>query len=185
MMSKTTFLLGRLARLISNNAQISELKPAQWEVLRYFAEANRFSRTPSAVTLYMGTTKGTISQTLQVLEQKKLVRKTAARNDKRSVTVDVTAAGRRLLKKDPLSELAQSVDSLSAEGRNALDTGVDELVRNLLQTRGGRPFGLCQTCTNFKKNHPEGQPHYCALLLEPLSESDSDMRCIEQQNANG
>ncbi|HIP78057.1 MAG TPA: MarR family transcriptional regulator, partial [Kiloniellaceae bacterium] len=56
-------LLERLARVLQNEAHSEGLKPTQWEALRYLSRANRFSRTPSGVTAYLGMTKGTVSQT--------------------------------------------------------------------------------------------------------------------------
>ncbi len=40
-------LIDRLERLVRASEQAGDLNPAQWEVLRYLARANRFSRTPA------------------------------------------------------------------------------------------------------------------------------------------
>ena len=48
-----------LARLVHGGASDQCLTPAQWTALRYFARANRFSRTPSAFSEFHATTRGT------------------------------------------------------------------------------------------------------------------------------
>ena len=44
------------------------LQPVQMEALHYLSCCNRYSNTPVAVSDYLGLTKGTVSQTLGVLE---------------------------------------------------------------------------------------------------------------------
>ena len=63
-------LLNRLSR-IAHALQFSNgLNPAQWEALRYIGRANRYSASPTALADYVGSTKGTVSQTLIALEAK-------------------------------------------------------------------------------------------------------------------
>jgi DNA-binding MarR family transcriptional regulator len=69
---EAAYLIDRLDRLTRSGGSIAELNPAQWEALRYLSRANRFSRTPAALAGYVGSTRGTISQTLIALEQKGL-----------------------------------------------------------------------------------------------------------------
>nr|MBA3613554.1 MarR family transcriptional regulator [Nitrospirales bacterium] len=42
------------------------LQPVQMEALTYLTQCNRYSNTPQAVAEYLGLTKGTVSQSLQV-----------------------------------------------------------------------------------------------------------------------
>ena len=48
-------LIERIGRLLSTDAHAGGLLPVQWEALRY--RANRFSRTPAALTAYLGLTR--------------------------------------------------------------------------------------------------------------------------------
>ena len=82
----TVELIERLARIVSGAGHSNAMKPAQWDALRYVSRANRFSRTPGALTAYLGVTKGTVSQTLMSLERAGLVSKTIDAADRRSVT---------------------------------------------------------------------------------------------------
>lgn len=67
---KAADLIERIARLMQAEEQKGPLNPAQWEALRYLAKANRFSRTPAALAEYLGSTRGTVSQTLIALEKR-------------------------------------------------------------------------------------------------------------------
>ena len=60
-------LILHLGRIASGDGLVGGLTPVQWTGLRYFARANRFSRTPSAFAAFHGTTRGTASQTVKGL----------------------------------------------------------------------------------------------------------------------
>ena len=180
----TPVLLERLSRILQNEAHASGLRPTQWEALRYLARANRFSRSPSAVTAYLGVTKGTVSQTLNALERKGLVRKRAAPGDRRNLMVEVTRAGRELLARDPVEAVSTAAARLSAVERRALSAALESLLAEALRRRGGRPFGLCRSCRFFQRRAKDGAPHRCALLEVPLSGEDSEQICIEQEPAD-
>ena len=176
-------LLERLGRLLHNDAHREGLKPTQWEALRYLSRANRFSRSPSAVTAYLGVTKGTVSQTLAALERKGLIAKAVVANDRRNVRIKLTRKGTALLNRDPLADLENAMKALGPQRAARLGNGLQDLLQIALQRRDGRPFGACRTCRYFQRNAKEGKPHRCALLHEPLSEADGDMICVEQQPA--
>lgn len=176
-------LVERLSRLIHNDAHEGGLKPTQWEALRFLARANRVSRSPGALTGFLGVTKGTVSQTLQALERKGLIEKTTADGDRRGVKLDLTDAGRALLADDPLGDLDASLAAMPPEARDALNVALGSLLKDMLARRGGRAFGVCRTCRHFRRDHGQGAPHFCALLDAPLSPEDSEQICVEQETA--
>lgn len=176
-------LLERIGRVLQNDGHSQGLKPTQWEALRYFARANRFSRSPSALTAYLGMTKGTVSQTVSALERKGLVEKAAGDADRRQVRIEVTAKGQKLLNCDPLEALASSLSRLPASQRQELKDDLRDFLRATLRQRDGRPFGVCKTCRYFQKNAQNGAPHLCGLLAEPLTDEDSGMICFEHEAA--
>ena len=71
------------------------VRPVQLEVLRFLTQCNRYSDTPQAVTEFLGLTKGTVSQTIKVLEQKGLLGKQDDVTDKRLVHLKPTLKGRK------------------------------------------------------------------------------------------
>ena len=87
-------LILRLARLELAGAWQDDLNPAQRAALAYLARANRFSRAPSQVADYLGTTRGTVSQTLKALDSKGHIAAEAAPGDRRSIRYRVTDRGR-------------------------------------------------------------------------------------------
>jgi DNA-binding MarR family transcriptional regulator len=178
----TLSLLERLSRIINNDAAVSSLKPAQWEALRYLGKANRFSRTPSALTAYMGVTKGSVSQTINALERKELIEKATVIGDKRSVTIVLSPSGEEMLEEDPLQIFSKAIEQLPHHEAAKLNDLLESLLKTALIQRSSAPFGVCVTCRHFKKNAPEGNPHQCSLLQEPLSVSDSEMICREHTN---
>src|SRR3546814_1620435 len=78
-------LLDRLGRYLRSREHAGDLNPVQWEALRYLAQANRYSVNPSALTEFLGSTKGTVSQTLIVLESKGLISRDADPGDRRQL----------------------------------------------------------------------------------------------------
>lgn len=181
MRNETVELIERLARIVTNEAHAHGLKPAQWETLRYLARANRFSRTPSALTAYLGSTKGTVSQTVISLERADLVAKTANPGDGRSVRLDLTRAGVALLQRDEIDRMRKAIEALPGKTRAELDAGLRLLLKARLAASGGRPFGVCRTCRHFAADVRGPGEHYCRLLEEPLTESDAERICFEQE----
>ncbi len=178
-------LIDRLERLVRASEQAGDLNPAQWEVLRYLARANRFSRTPAALAEYLAATRGTISRSLASLEVKGYVVRNDNPRDGRSVEFVLSVAGQQALARDPLhvlaADLAKAAGADIARLRDVLVRALEEaLVRNKR-----RPFGLCQSCRHFRPNvRPmTATPHHCALLDQPLSEDDSRAICAEQEPA--
>lgn len=164
------------------DSHAGELYPAQWEALRYLARANRFSRNPAALADYLGATRGTVSQTVIALEAKGLVEKRTDPRDRRSVVLALTEAGAAALRHDAAIALAADIDA--AGGAEALAAGLDAVVRAALARRAGRAFGVCRACRHFRADVRGGEaPHHCALLDEPLSDTDSAAMCAEHDAA--
>ena len=178
-------IIDRLSRLARSGRQRDELIPAQREALSYLARANRFSRTPGALAQYLGTTKGTVSQTLIALERRGFLVKIANPNDARSVQLDLTEAGQAVLFEAPVETVARAMQSLSGPRRSEIDEAFTNLLTAMVAETGGRPFGICKSCRYFEAEgqHPKGGPHRCRLLDVGLSAADAELICAEQQAA--
>ena len=176
-------LLERIGRLIKTEEQVGDLYPAQWSALRYLRRANRFSRTPMALAQFLGTTRGTISQTLIALERKGLILRQPSERDRRSVEIALTAEGQDLLNDDPIDRLASDIDTaLDRKPKQAREV-LERILAQLIAVNDGRPFGQCKTCHYFKKSSgsTSEEPHHCALLDVNLSDADSEKICVEQE----
>jgi DNA-binding MarR family transcriptional regulator len=178
-------LIDRVDRLTRSGANIEGLNPAQWEALRYLARANRFSRTPAALADYLGSTRGTVSQTLIALEQKGFVGRTQSARDKRSIDLELTSQGESVLEGDPLLVLARDLAASAGRDIGSLVEILRAVLQRAVARNNGKAFGACHTCRHFQRDAgaSSSTPHRCGLLDEPLSDADSRAICVEQELA--
>jgi DNA-binding MarR family transcriptional regulator len=175
-------LIERISRLMRSGDHAGGLNPAQWEALRYLARANRFSRSPAALADYLGSTRGTVSQTLMALEAKGLIEKEPDPQDGRAVRLSLTADGAGHLEQDASLALAAAIGP--SGDADMLTAQLEALLKQALDARGGRAFGVCRTCQHFRADvRAGGPPHLCALLGADLTEADALQICIEQEPA--
>ena len=63
------------------------------EIMQYLSVSNRYSDTTQAISEYLGQTKGSISQSLGLLEDQGFVKRTQDKIDKRIFHLSLTAKG--------------------------------------------------------------------------------------------
>src|SRR5690606_35035834 len=142
-------LIDRIERLARSGVPLHGLNPAQWEALRYLARANRFSRSPAGLAAYLGSTRGTVSQTLIALEEKGFVSRRASDRDRRSLALDLTDRGIAALGDDPLLATARDLTEATGGDASAIVAVLRQALRGAVGRNGGRPFGVCRTCRHF------------------------------------
>lgn len=167
--------LERLGRLLRQAGHAGGLVPAQWEVLRYLARANRLSRSPGVVARYLGTTKGTVSQSLLTLQKKGLVTRRTSAVDERQVLLDLTEAGRAKLTSDPLQALASDLDNLGGKTRRRLARGISELLGQEITRQKAARFGTCTGCAE-RRDGKDGITS-CAIDKAPLADAEQVLLC--------
>jgi len=165
-----------LARL-AHGAGDSGLTPAQWTALRYFARANRFSRTPSAFSEFHATTRGTASQTVKSLIAMGYLERRAHESDGRSALIEVTEAGRARLAADPLADLAGCIALLPEDQRRALAGALAGLAAAMARVRTAPQFGPCQGCSHCDTTQPG--PAYCRCTQTLLDQGEMDALCAD------
>lgn len=175
-------LIDRLERLARSGEPASGINAAQWEALRYFARANRFSRTPAALASYLASTRGTISRTLAALESKGYLKRASSPRDGRSIDFLLTDKGRKALERDPLLQLARDIEQAMGPEAARVRQELALVLRAAIARNKGRAFGVCGSCRYFLADaHAASEtPYRCTLLDEPLSEADSRQICVEQ-----
>ncbi len=179
--SRVAELVNRLGRAVHCIQFAHGLNPAQWETLRYVARANRYSRTPTALAAYLGTTKGTVSQTVKALEAKGYLRRGPQPADRRACRLDVTDAGLQLLGQDPIRHIESALGSSGLEIESAL-VQLDRMLRGMRSACGSRSFGVCECCDHFRDAAAVAETaglHRCGLTGEPLSNSDKTRICVD------
>ena len=169
-------LVDRLSRIAHTLQFADGLNPAQWAALRYIARANRYSLTPGALAEFLGTTKGTASQTLIALESKKLIRRTRTAKDRRSVTVELTEEGQATLARDPVRHFVTASATFSASDQRAIAEGMDMLLGSLQQNHGRTMFGYCDRCAHLAPVQDSG--YACGMTGDVLANGELTQLCV-------
>ena len=180
----TQQLLERLAGLLRAEARgllfQHGLQPVQFEALHYLSICNRYSDTPMGVTDYLGQTKGSVSQTLKVLEKKGLIEKTPDKTDKRVAHMSPTDAGHSLVAAILPSPLLERVgEQLSIKDAGDIEESLRHLLHSMQRANDLKTFGQCATCRH--NIQPASGGHLCGLTNEVLSHTDIELICREHE----
>ena len=170
--------LERLARLMRQSGHGEGLNPAQWEALRYLSRANRLSNSPGSLARYLGSTKGTISQTLASLVSKGLVVKQMRGEDNRFVDLLLTEKGRAVLEQDGLRALGLDIGTLRPKIRKRFDRGLEELLSAEVQRQGEPSFGTCPSCRYFREATSNNAAS-CMKISAELPPAEIGLICVE------
>lgn len=163
-----------LARLAQSGGD-ARLTAAQWTALRYFARANRLSRTPSAFSAFHATTRGTASQTVKSLVALGLLEGHRSAEDGRSTRFDLTDAGRRMLRDDPLHALTAVLDRLAPGDRAHLLGALQTITAQVAAEQSAPVFGTCADCSHCDA---AADPAFCRCAEAMLLASEMDALCI-------
>lgn len=154
------------------------LQAVHARILLYLAHANRYSNTPLVVAEYLGLTKGTVSQSLILLEHKGLLARRKDARDGRVVRLELTAAGLSLARAVETGYVARWAEAAKGLPAGLLDALTD-MLRRLQWAEGRRSFGPCRTCRHFL---PEAEGRWrCGLTGEALTAEDGERICREHE----
>lgn len=174
-------LVFHLGRIASGEGLVEGLTAAQWAVLRYFAQANRFSRTPSAFATFHATTRGTASQTIKSLEVQGYLTRVRSEDDRRSVRFVLTEKAWGILANDPFESLVRAANSLPSGAQGHFTSALQRMLGQVAQERGKPAFGTCTSCQHLESDacSQEAQtPYACGFTSEPLLLEELDGVCI-------
>lgn len=177
---RVTGLVERLGRLARARSFTDGLNPAQWETLRYLGRCNSFSNTPGAVARFLGTTKGTVSQTVTALERKGMIEKRRCPRQPRSVKLNLTERGQHMLTRDPLADFEAAAVALGREV-HALAERLDAFVDELRVLDGGASFGTCASCRFLGRD--AASAGHCRNFNVALTEDDRLGICVAHEPA--
>lgn len=173
-------LLERLSSLtrawFREHPSLSELQPTQFSALMYLARCNRYSDTPLAVAEYLGLTKGTVSQSLKILENKGFICKVQDDRDKRSVHLELTKSARLLVESVMPPAFLVSAEMGMGKRARELERLLIELLQEIQRAEDVSSFGLCGSCRHHEVSD-EGE--FCDLTGQPLAEQEFDLICVE------
>lgn len=176
--------LQNLVRQLHRQAGIEHgLQPIHVDALIYLSQCNRYSDQPKVVTEYLGLTKGTVSQTLKLLESKGFIEKKPDKRDKRVTHLALTDSGRSLVQQwQPAPTLQAAIDRLETAQREQLSGLLTTLLRGVQQEMGQKGFGVCQNC---RFHQVDGKQRLCGLTGDELSSSDAEKLCREYEDDLG
>mgnify|MGYP002083888529 CR=1 FL=1 len=144
------------------------------------------AHTGSELSQRLGVTLPTISDSVRVLVEKKLVTKSPDPRHPRASLLTPTRRGTQLgdrARSWPEFMVASVTDLTVAEQR-AFFSGVVKMIRSL-QDQGLIPVsGMCVTCVHFRPNvRPGAAPHHCALVDAPLANDQLRLDCPDHELA--
>ena len=179
--TKAAEMMAHLGRLAHGEGFVCGLTAAQWTAMRYFARANRFSRTVSAFANYHATTRGTASQTVKSLVSQGYLTRTRLESDGRSARFDLTEAGRVLNGNDPFEDLVCAIAELPEGLQSKLLAALGRVMGRMARERQKRPFGTCPLCGHLDEcvyRKDEVIEYFCRLENEPIEPSELEEICI-------
>lgn len=121
-------LIEHLSRQIQGASYAHDLKPAQWSALRYYARARKTARTIRAFAAVHASSHSAASQIVTGLKRKRLLTSYKSEHDAREQVVELTPAGTKLLRHDPLKPVSAALKGLSETERRALQKALDRLL---------------------------------------------------------
>ncbi|HEB78361.1 MAG TPA: MarR family transcriptional regulator [Methylothermaceae bacterium] len=171
--------LERISNLLRAEARQAQhgarLQPVQLEILHYLSICNRHSNIPAAVTEYLGLTKGTVSQTISVLEAKGYLEKVPDANDRRVIHLILTEKGREIVEASlPPAVLQDGLAYMSPEERELLAKKLEDLLQAIQKAHRFKEFGSCNSC-QYLRNTDTG--NVCGLTGLPLEPRELSQIC--------
>lgn len=153
------------------------LQPVHVQTLEYLDQCNRFSNTPRALTKYLGLTKGTLSQSLQVLVRKGYIKKNADTEDGRVVRLNLLENGKQLLNDlQPIDAFEQAEKTVCKSSFVSFNEALMTTLTELQKAHNLNGFGSCNSCTLFEiqDNH-----YFCNSRQESMTQTDAGKICRE------
>ncbi len=181
-MTKAAEMIARLGWL--SHGQGCGLTPAQWTALRYFAQANQFSRTLSAFADYHATTRGTASQTMKSLVTQGLLTRTPSKSDRRSARFDLSERGRVVHAQDPFEDLVRAIAELPPDLQVELHAALERVTSRMARERRKPPFGDCRSCLHLEEyaaREDNGTDYFCRMVGKPIVESGLEEICVHYE----
>jgi len=121
-------LIEHLSRRVQGAAYTHDLKPAQWSALRYYAKADRTARTIRAFAAVHASSHSAASQIVTGLKRKRLLVSYTSKQDAREQVVEVTAAGAKLLRHDPLKPISSALKRMTDKEQRLLLKSLQRLL---------------------------------------------------------
>lgn len=175
-------LLGQMARILWFEGAKHGLRDREWIALRFLSRANRFSRTPSALASYVGTTRGTASFIIGELERLGYLERKRSATDKRSVMLSVTQQGKKFLVRDPISVLLEAIAVLDDETKIRFRDTLRHVLDQADAAEQRHHTDVCKRCIFLREDRTATDAKTtaefsCRLFRAPIAEAEIDLLC--------
>lgn len=176
MRNDTEIWLERLASLYKSQqrqaAATLGVPVVHGEILQYLYLCNDYSNTAQAMSEYLGQTKGSISQSIKVMEKMDYIKRQPSLEDKRVFKLYLTEKGRHLI--DALNQKIPPIP----ESQKQMDM-IKILLQNWQSGHQKQGFGQCMTCRYHKKI--SNDTYQCGLTGLPLQPVEIRKICREHR----
>ena len=149
------------------------LQHIHMQILAYLGRCNAYSDTFLMLTEYLGQTKGTVSKSVDKLQDKGYLEKITDPQDKRKTHLTLTAKGRAVYN-EQRSLWASIGKGLEKEEQQQIHQSLRTVIRQFQRMNGNRNFGTCRTCCHYITGGAEDR---CCLTGEVLTNEDLDLIC--------
>ena len=175
-------LLGQVARILWFEGTKHGMRDREWMALRFLSRANRFSRTPSALASYVGTTRGTASFIIGELERLGYLERKRSAKDKRSVLLSVTQQGKKFLARDPVNGLVDAIAVLDDDGKIRFRDTLRHVLDQPDAAEQRHHTDVCKRCIFLREDRTSSEnkttvEFTCRLFRAPIAEAEIDLLC--------
>ncbi|MFK4509900.1 MarR family transcriptional regulator [Bradyrhizobium daqingense] len=175
-------LLEQVARILWFEGTKHGLRDREWMALRFLSRANPFSRTPSALASYVGTTRGTASFIIGELERLGYLERKRSTKDKRSVTLSVTQQGKKFLVRDPVNVLIEAIAVLDDDVKVRFRDTVRHVLDRSDAAEQRHHTDVCRRCIFLREDRTATDnkttvEFSCRLFRAPIAETEVDLLC--------
>ncbi|MDN4999788.1 MarR family winged helix-turn-helix transcriptional regulator [Bradyrhizobium sp. GCM10027634] len=179
---ETIELLGQVARILWFEGTKHGMRDREWMALRFLSRANRFSRTPSALASYVGTTRGTASFIIGELERLGYLERKRSAKDKRSVMLSVTQQGKKFLARDPVSGLVDAIAVLNEDSKIGFRDTLRHVLDQAEAAEQRHHTDVCRRCIFLREDRTSSENRTtveftCRLFRAPIAEAEIDLLC--------
>lgn len=184
--SKIVVALERISQafrvLLWKESKASSLSPIQIQILTFLLFHSSEKCKISYLANEFNMTKATVSDSVKLLFQKKLVERVRDPADTRSFSIALTAEGNQVA--GNVSSFAglieRSVRRFTDARKQTLLIHLLQLIQNLHMEEVITAQRMCLSCRFYQKNK---QVHYCGLLKKKLLAGEMAVDCPEHQLA--
>lgn len=148
------------------------------QILEYLSRCNQFSDTPAAISEFLGKTRGTVSQSINLLKKNGWITKTQSSVDKRVFHIELQPRGLNILKQTNPNILLDKAEMILKKNsaHRPYYQAVAAALLALQQANPSNSFGICRSCQHFLKTT---EAPVCLLMKQRLTPEESEKICQE------